>query len=223
MAELINKLAPIVVVAAVFGWCCWPYLFGSDANLATNANPDLSALPNSLLSPVLTPDNARNPFQRAIATIHSSLTNEITDPQGAAEGPQLPNAKNETTDATKRASSLFLNGTLVHGDQRTAIINGTMYQQGDLLADVAPGHKPWVVRQILSDKVVIQAGSITKELTFIDPIVLRKEPGDASKSSNDATGRDAAGHSSKTPSRGADKTTTSLSDLIRALQQSQKP
>jgi hypothetical protein len=156
MAVSIRKLAPTAVVAAMVSYCCWPHLCGS---WRTGKVPEASKLPQiagSLLSPAIAPAPDRNPFQVHVA--EPVVITHDEDPEDAASRGDEP----AEWDAAER---LVLNGTLVRGDRRFALISGQLYALGEpLRASDSAGS--YVIHSIDAGKVVVARPGQTVELQY---------------------------------------------------------
>ena len=171
MSDLLHKIGPVVVVSIIFTWVCWPYITGAATSIGSNGNGNSIALPNNLLSPSVKDPNQRDPFQ----VVKSAAMNMI---QGKLAGtkdktPEYVDPEKEQTTGTtaNRENAFALTGVYIQGNNRMAILNGALYRIGENIKGSEIAGKPWVLKQILSDRVVVSRGKNNKVVKISFPAV----------------------------------------------------
>jgi hypothetical protein len=156
--SLIRKLAPTALVAAMVGYCCWPHLSGSWRTGMAAEPGKLPEIAASLLSPAIAAAPDRDPFQSVAPEPQVAAQHE--EPEQAAAPEQEPE------EAAEPAERFVLNGTMLRGDRRFAVINGQLYALGEPLrvSDSAAG--PHFIAAIDVDKVVIGGPGQPVELRY---------------------------------------------------------
>src|SRR5262249_49910087 len=99
-----------------------------------------------------------------------------------------------------------LSGTYVAGDSRYAIINGSLYREGDQIAQAKSGKssgkasaeapQAWTLKHVDLDKVVLDFQGKTTELRYSDSAL----PSSGEAAAGDASAGRAAGDASRYPS-----------------------
>ncbi|NLE37362.1 MAG: hypothetical protein GX621_04990 [Pirellulaceae bacterium] len=212
MSGTLQKVMPLVVVAAVFGWCCWPHLFAGNSVDHGGKGGELVAIAQSLLSPAPNSAHDRNPFLTADQLAEKLLTSAQADVKKAA----APTAGSASAEAT--FAPLALRATLVQGERRLATIGNQVYRLGEPIDSSAPSDKAWIVADILPESVILRRGNETQTLTFSNAGDARP---DADSPAND---KEPAETPTSSDSRSADLTETvspgitSVKDLLRLLQ-----
>lgn len=228
MAEWLQKLGPISVVAIVFTWCCWPYITDSAA-IGSKEAKNIPILSKSLLSPTVKSSDGRDPFAVLGEATAQMLANAAPPTPDDIEKKTADAAK--TTDANSPRQSLVLSATYLQGGQGVAaIIDGKIYRPGQTLAAKDAAGNLWTVKQILADQVVLKNNGGIKVITYADPDKSGGAgPGgdnkDSSATNQNAGSANAAKPETNTPSNGELKPISSLSDLIEAVEaiKNQKP
>ncbi|HBO42675.1 MAG TPA: hypothetical protein DD670_01805 [Planctomycetaceae bacterium] len=217
MSGTLQKIAPLLVVAAVFTWCCWPYVFGNDSVDHGGTGGELVAIAKSLLSPTPNSAHKRNPFVTA-----DQLAEELLKTtQAGVENAAGLAAQDKSAEGT--VAPLMLRATLVQGERRLATIGNQVYRPGDRLDSGAPPDKAWIVADILAESVVLRRGKETWTLTFSGSGDTEKSGGDDTTTNGEDPAETLAGTGSE-PARATETLPaglTSAKDLIRLFQQAQ--
>jgi hypothetical protein len=186
MSELIKKLAPTGIVAAVAAWCCWPHLPGRETDLGLQAPDTLPKIAASLLSPEFESASGRNPF-RPVAEhedeyaagaepVVSTVTRQQETSGSPKEKPGSPREKpgspkeepSPEQDPLEIVKSLPLQATFVHGDRRMALIDGQFCEEGSTLAVADSARSPCIVARISAHRVLVLYRGRTVELGYQD-------------------------------------------------------
>jgi hypothetical protein len=121
----------------------------------------------SIAVPLATTGDAapRNPF---IATADAFDLDAAFDEYLADfDAETAPEAKSAPSNARLNAIPLELSSTLVADDARTAVINGRVFRQGDILA--APSGEPLVLTVVEPRRAVVEWQGMTRELKILKP------------------------------------------------------
>ena len=163
MSELLGKMGPTAIVAALTVWCCWTYLgkAGSDVGLQEPSELPRIALP--LLEPAIPAVCDRDPFRPP----ETKKTVSIESEKPRAPEPVQKNPAPEKTIADL-LSGLALNATYIGADKRMALISGQLCRQGEPLAISDSTTEPCIVAEICEQKVLIRHRGRTMELTYGD-------------------------------------------------------
>ncbi len=168
MSTKAAKLAPIGIVAGTMGYFCWTHLDEpAPLVLAVKTAPKGADTLTSLLKPVVAPELNRDPFVpfQPNPPVAETKTAATTKPQGggdkakAAEPPPKPVLK-------PNLSGLVLNGTMIAGRNRTAVINGELFREGDKLAAAGAAGQPAHIAKVGVDRVVLRLGTETADLYY---------------------------------------------------------
>jgi len=216
MAEWFQKIGPVAVVVLVFTWCCWPYITGSATAIGSKEAGNVPGLPKGLLSPLVKPAGGRNPFMitPAVAELLASELSKTNE--GVDLGEDAKTGGNAAAGTVR--PSLVLTGTYVRGNHRMAIIDGKIYQAGESLDAGNAAGKPWVVKEIFLDHVVLQRDGEKKDIAYLDPAERRGSlPDDGPSPEGESLKTNAV-----TSSQDDLKSVTSLSELIQAVEKTQK-
>ena len=167
MSAKLSKIAPIAVVSGILGYLCWPYFDDPAADKKSKTSAKTEALA-SLLSPAPAGDVRADIF-------------EIPQAIGPSAAKKMPTAGNKTSAANRATTAnrriddfknFALTGTYVAGDNRYAVINGTLYAEGEQVTATGRGAKSapsmYKVARVEIDKVVLSCEGQTKELHYAD-------------------------------------------------------
>jgi hypothetical protein len=150
-----------LVVMAVLGYLCWPHLgTPSAAQTAKQANKGAD-LTTAMLSPRVDTAFNRDPFKGP--SVH------IVQPRTSMSRDQLKPASRPTvskTEAGNLLSGLSLNATMIRGRNRSALINGSIYREGEPLKLASATAVPLKIAQVYPDKVLLQCADQTLVLTY---------------------------------------------------------
>jgi hypothetical protein len=230
MVDVLRRMGPTLVMAAVFTWFCWPYLNGSATNTIVKPGDDVAALSKSLLSPTLQQTNDRDPFRAPkMAGRPSAGDGPAAAPavEQRSMGPlglllALANAAKARSASSTAASAMptfELGGTFIQGDRRMAIINGQVYSLGETLKEPGTEANGGKVKEISEKKVLVLWGGKAVEATA---------PNSAQSPAADSRGATengakpapaASGGAQRTPEANA----ASALELLRQLQATQRP
>lgn len=160
MTLALAKFAPPVLAMAVTGYCVWPYL---DAPEDTNppARPALPKIEPQQLSPTLAPTLERNPFELAGALAPKPVAEEKAKTAASQSAARPGGRMNRPADRKPEASRSLLEGwslgaTVVHGPRRGAIINGKVYDEGEMVAPPQRDGKGLRLARVERDRVLLQ-------------------------------------------------------------------
>lgn len=223
MGEYLHKIGPVAVVAAVFTWCCWPYITGTATTIESKEPSVVPILSKRLLSPLVKPAVNRDPFDVVKAAALGGLQQELA----AATRGGNPLDGTPQASAAPAPPSLVLTGTYRRGNERMTIIDGKIYRLGQTL-DSESSSAGWKVIEILTDHVVLERKGKTKVITYPDPAASPR-PSDPAAAAPSPGSVDRGGGPSKSnataPGDGDLQQITSLTDLIEVIQATtnQKP
>jgi len=163
MGGAIGKVVSPAIVAAIVGWCCWPYLeeAGPKDVGAKTSPPQIT---HALLEPAFAAKLPRDPF-------HVVQTSKSVEKPKAAPAAKASAASPSTkkTDAAEMPKGLTLSGTLIAGNRRAALINGRLWEQGQCLELSKNAAEPWVLAQVFPYGAVVQSGAKRLELRYAGP------------------------------------------------------
>jgi len=196
MSSKLTKFAPIAAVAGTLGYLCWPYF---DDPTAAKSKPAKSAEPLASLLAVKAPGDVRpDLFEVPVVEIRKAVK-----ATGSASG--KPGSGKPVTSQKDVKAALVLSGTYIAGDSRYAIINGSLYSEGDQIVPTKSGKssgkaaaeapQTCTLKHVDLDKVVLDFQGKTTELRYSDSAL----PSAPEAQAGASTGR-AAGDSSRYPS-----------------------
>jgi hypothetical protein len=168
MSAKLSKIGPIAVVAVILGSLCWPY-FDDPTPAAKSKSSAKSAAPlASLLNPRPAGDVRADLFE--IPKIVGPAV--AKKPATSTSAGQAAAAKKTASARSDDLKSFVLTGTYVAGGRRIAVINGSLYAEGETITSAGPKAKsaPVVctVLRVEIDKVVLSFQGQTKELRYAD-------------------------------------------------------
>lgn len=142
------------------------YSYGTAPMRRTEAAKKAALGGHRSASSIAGPIPARDPFVFTwLAPIPSGKAQKAEDgPRAASNGEENAGAVEVNIEVI--AAELVLAGTVVRDGQRSAVINGQIYNEGNLLVGIEP---PVTVSQIFTDRVVVSRGSQSAALTFDVP------------------------------------------------------
>jgi hypothetical protein len=154
-----RKHLPIAIVAGGLGYLCWPYFTDPTAT----ATPKEVAKPAetlvALLSPPGLPELPRDPFA-APATTPKPGTSYKTG-GGLVKTP---------TSRANELGDMVLNGTYVAGVSRMAVINGSLYMEGEKVKAPKNPKANCTLQRVEIDKVVLNVDDKVAELRYLDDL-----------------------------------------------------
>jgi hypothetical protein len=181
MYRRIKKSTPILVVGAALGFFCWPYV---DARSPRPKEVDSTSALKSLVASLSPPEAAapqRDPFdsrttarpgKRKADT--AKKTPAPTGTPGKTSTPAVESLQTASVPATAAADTsaprgpgdLALQATHLRGDRRVALINGSVYSEGDEIQPHGPAATAYTVNRIYLHRVVLAGESQTLELNY---------------------------------------------------------
>ena len=213
--DFLQKIGPIAVVAAVFTWCCWPYISGSATATGSGEEGAVITIAKKFFSPKVSTTHGRDPFQSVQDAAEEFLSNSA---MGTSNSSTSSRTNNNRTDTAKvQIKGFLLNGTYVQGDRRMAIINSTLYRVGEYLDDTDTPGKKWKLLQIYPDRVVLGCGKQTK----VVGTSYASTPSPTQKTTSST--KSPTGSSNSTNNESSLKEVTSLSELLKAVQNLKQP
>lgn len=184
MSKQLIKMAPIGVVAAILGYLCYPYLDDpTAASKSKNSNTAAASLA-TLLNPARAGNVRENLFEIP------QVAERPAPKKATANADKLAAAK-KAADA--RSVDIFktfvLSGTYLTSGHRYAVINGSLYAEGEQIeasgkAAKAAHTAACTVSHVDIDKVVLSFQGQTKELHYSD----KSAPDPNTNSTKKATG-----------------------------------
>jgi hypothetical protein len=169
MYRRITKSTPILIAGAVLGVLCWPYVDDrAPRPKEVDATKALKSLVASL-SPPHSPAPQRDPFdsRAAVRSGRRGRGRAGQTPEGTGSPAQTESAAAGTGTSLSRApGELALQATHLRGDRRIALINGSVYAEGDEIKPTGPTATTYTVTRIYPHRVVLESASQTLELTY---------------------------------------------------------
>ena len=129
MQAKLSKIAPIAVVAAILGYLCWPYLDDPASGKSKAAAKTGEPLAN-LLNPKPAGDVRADLFE--IPKVSGPLAAAKKTSTSTSAG-QRAAGKNSASARGDELKNFVLTGTYVAGGRRFAVINGSLYSEGEQL------------------------------------------------------------------------------------------
>lgn len=162
MSVQLGKVTPIGLLVGVVAYCCWPYLAAPAAGAADGAGklPEVTA---AMLTPVPAPAAKRDPFRPA-----DGAGMAVTARQPAPTMTPVAKRADPVPDKAPPRSRLRLNATYLHGGRRLALIDGSVYAEGETLKPASPAAVPLVVERIEAHQVVLRGLGQPLELRYAD-------------------------------------------------------
>lgn len=159
------KWVPTATIAAVVGWCCWPYLddAGPREVTAKTSSPQIA---HALLEPAVAAGLPRDPFRIAGTTKPPGPPKDGVAPGAKASAASPSTQKRDSAEIPK---GLTLSGTFIAGNRRAALINGRLWEQGQRLEMTSNAVPPWVLAQVSLYGVVLESGTKSVELKYPGP------------------------------------------------------
>jgi len=168
MPAKLSKMAPIAVVAVILGYLCFPYVDDpAPAKKSKSAAKSAEPLTN-LLNPKPAGDVRADLFEipKAVGPAVAKKSTSTSTSQAAA-------AKKSASSHSDDLKNFALSGTYVAGGRRFAVINGSLYAEGEQITSAGPKAKTapaiCTVLRVEIDKVVLGFQGQTKELHYADP------------------------------------------------------
>lgn len=188
MANNLVKFAPIGLVAGAMGYFCWSHLDEAAPAAPGGAAAKTGELTAVQLQPPAAPALSRDPFvphdfvppeppvqakketpAATVAGARPEQSAKVTPPPPDATKtkPVTAAARVDSPQKSRIAGDYTLSGTYVsRGGQRMAIINGSIYTQGQRLAIDKSAKDVVIVDRVDVDKVVLRLQDDTSELVY---------------------------------------------------------
>jgi len=163
-------MAPTAIVAGAFGYLCWPYADDPaakpEATSAANARETLTSLlsPPAASAPDRDPFNSRTPPASAELATAQGAKKTASTAQAATET-ATPRRATEAVVATTLVD-LALQGTHIQGSRRLAVINGSVYAEGDEITTSGTMTGPYKVVRVFAHRVEVLCDGQAVELTY---------------------------------------------------------
>lgn len=187
------KFVPVGVVACAIGYLCWPYLATPSAPPAPKKTSEREELTAAMLAPPPFSPLERDPF--GVLTTDENLTHPSHNafPAFRAQG-SLASAgavpRHSTAYPADALGGLVLLGTYVRGAHRAALINHSVYTEGDAITLDEQTGAICRVAAINLDKVVLDLNGQMAELSYPDfysaPELLEQPPIEGEAAAPDA-------------------------------------
>jgi hypothetical protein len=177
-----EKFVPHLVVLAVAVYWLFPFVMGDSSQTAKKKAGESLEFSSAMLNPKFPESPKRDPFlplnpltaPETVAKSPGGLAGALKD--GIAKAGELKGgypSGNEKTGgkniAIEKIPDFVLNGICIAGNQRTAVINGQVYQQKDKIGESKNAGAAFVVAEILSDKVLLEHKGKPIALHYLDP------------------------------------------------------
>ena len=178
MSGRIGKTALILIVIGVMGYLCWPYVSDPLPEALALSPGKMPEIAPALLAPPVAPAPDRDPFQQPPVAKPAEeppppVVAEVpkpAPPPSAAPAPALNPpivVKPELpVDPKDLLSGLALNATYVRGDRRLAVINGSLYAEGDQVKLSGPTMLALTLARVYPDNVILERKGQTVELNY---------------------------------------------------------
>ncbi|HTQ37436.1 MAG TPA: hypothetical protein VMJ32_00310 [Pirellulales bacterium] len=172
MPTKLSRIAPIAVIAGILGYLSWPY-FDDPTAISKSKNSDKSAAAS--LASLLNPSPAGD-IRDGLFEIPQSLGAKVAQKASTVAGKSTAAKKGPAADARRvdEFKNFTLSGTYVAGGSRFAVINGSLYAEGEQITASGKGakaaHNAYTVAHVDIDKVVLSFQGETKELHYADPL-----------------------------------------------------
>jgi len=173
MSKKLSKFGPLAAVAGTLGYLCWPYFDDPTAAIKSKAAAKSAEPLASLLAVKAAADVRPDLFE-----VPKGLTRPAARIATGGAGGKSGSAK-KGASSTGTMEALVLNGTYVAADARYAVINGSLYSEGDQIV-LAKSGKPGgnlgaeppeacTLKHVDVDKVVLSFQGKSKELHYANP------------------------------------------------------
>ncbi|MEN6405210.1 MAG: hypothetical protein ABFC77_01940 [Thermoguttaceae bacterium] len=174
MVISLGKLAPRVIVLAVVGYCVWPSV--AEFAPSSNSKPSVkrSGAQALRLKPATSKPPTTNPWGGRDAATLAAAQKAAEASVAASTGKTSPSTAARIAPAQLLAR-LTLNATYIAGDRQLAVINGQVCEAGQttrFLDSVGSETAPCKIVRVLPQKVVLDCGGTTLELTYPDGVPL---------------------------------------------------
>jgi hypothetical protein len=179
MSTKLARFGPITAVAGLLGYLCWPYLDEPVTAPKSKGAPKAVELPTALLAPPEAPDLDHDPFgsRAASAPPVTKLTSAAKSASAAkVSGPVSASTKPEGAAKTTAAltvsapSTLVLSGTYIRGNRRVAVINDSLYSEGEQISTSLATVPNCSVARVDIDRVLLNVAGKTAELSYPNPM-----------------------------------------------------
>jgi hypothetical protein len=169
MKGLIGRFAPTLAVCLVAAWCCWPHLAEKKDRFLAGQGGELPEISDCLLFAEVRQNSGRDPFL-PVCLEDKGLDSAMLSPEyQEPAAPESPDESASREDLADVIGSLTLNGTLIHGTLRIAVINGRSYEVGESIAQSKGPSAPLVLAEVAPHGVLITSGTEVFQLTYRNP------------------------------------------------------
>ena len=166
-----GKLAPFAVILAFVGYCSWPSM--SELASPTPPPPQPPKLPElaaPLYAPVMPPPLVKNPWggkdAESLAALRNPAKPVATTAETSADAADGKSAK----PPINLLAGLTLDATFIAGDERMAVINGTVYAAQEELPSSVGAAPQIKIANVLPYSVLLEHDGRTAELTYRDVV-----------------------------------------------------
>jgi hypothetical protein len=177
MSAHLAKFAPIGLVAGAMGYFCWSHFEEAAPAAPASGVAKPIEMTAALLKPPAAPELNRDPFMAHDAPRPAEATHAAAGLRAPSPpGPLLPGEASRTgasavggratTHGADITGELVLSGTYVRGNRRMAVINGSIYSQGDRIASSTAGSNAVTVARVDVDRVMLRLDRGTTELLY---------------------------------------------------------
>jgi len=161
MSAQLGKVTPIALLIGVVGYCCWPYLAAQEAGPAAEGAGKLPEVTAGMLHPVPAAAAGRDPFRSA-----ERVRAPATAKRPASSAAQAAKTPAPEADTPQLLGGLRLYATYIRGERRLALIDGSVYAEGEPVKGARAMAAPFVVVRVDPDKVLLRRLGQTVELRY---------------------------------------------------------
>ena len=159
MPKQLRKYAPLIITAALMAWCCWSQVRSSEPLLANMEEVPPPQIDREALFPEISPLSPRDPFQQIK---REQLVVDEVPVEPDSETPVEP-----VFDPRTVLSDFRLEGTIVGTEYSSALINGRVYNEGELIEMAGlPPDRHFRLRRVQADRAVLEIEEEEYEITF---------------------------------------------------------
>jgi hypothetical protein len=162
MKVLLGKLTPTLAVMALVGYCCWPTESSPVSGGSDKGGGKKLEIAQERLCPRRADDPARDPFANTFAGLRGD--NKAKPSQPTVSVKSHTSASQQEAELRRLVAGLTLEGTLLWGQRREALIDGRLYAEGEPVL-TGKGVR-MTVSQVSTSKVVLEQGGQKFDLVF---------------------------------------------------------
>ncbi len=204
MKDLLRRFGPSGLVLSVAVWCCWQHLAADEQLELDLGGPKLLRTNKARLQIELPPRPNRNPFEVVVAKEEP----EDIPLESSPEEIEVAKVSSEPSlrDWQAVARQFRLRATVVSARRQCAMIDGRIYALGEQVTLALASEPFCVLASVQRDRVVLQAGEDTVELTYRDdePKESENEPEAAAAEALEPDRKDMPAGSDKNPPVGTE-------------------